>query len=91
MSSTTNILTIPNCGRCGNEMERAITYTGFVWICPYCDASERPMKSVKATRRGWQCPKCGRVWSPIIIECPTCNGPKFIEIVAEDNWEAEAR
>lgn len=22
---------------------------------------------------GWQCPKCGKVYSPIWIECTTCN------------------
>lgn len=23
---------------------------------------------------GWECPKCGRVWSPTTYQCWTCNG-----------------
>ena len=25
------------------------------------------------TNEGWQCPKCGRVWGPIVVECGPCN------------------
>lgn len=25
-------------------------------------------------REGWACPKCGRVWAPICMECTACNG-----------------
>lgn len=27
-----------------------------------------------ATDHGWICPKCGRCYAPICMECPNCNG-----------------
>lgn len=23
--------------------------------------------------KGWECPKCGRVWGPTVIQCSPCN------------------
>ena len=27
---------------------------------------------MKASRYGWMCPQCGRVWSPEVIKCEPC-------------------
>jgi hypothetical protein len=29
------------------------------------------------TPKGWQCPKCGKIWSPSMISCPHCNQPQW--------------
>lgn len=26
---------------------------------------------------GWQCPICGGVYSPLVMECPKCNSPRY--------------
>lgn len=27
-------------------------------------------KKIKASSQGWECPRCHRVWSPSVLECP---------------------
>jgi len=27
----------------------------------------------------WICPKCGRVWGPLVMECKPCNAPVVVQ------------
>jgi hypothetical protein len=37
------------------------------------------------TRKGWECPICGRAWSPDVEQCHRCNGPKAEALKQQDD------
>lgn len=38
------------------------------------------------TQQGWECPKCGRVYSPTTIMCLTCPQPIKTNITTNTPW-----
>ena len=32
-----------------------------------------------SNEKGWECPKCGKVFSPSVTECPYCGGCEMVE------------
>lgn len=48
--------------------------------CPICNPLLSPPKFSPATiasmtPKGWECPKCSRIYAPTCMECWTCNTP----------------
>jgi hypothetical protein len=37
-------------------------------------------------KEGWICPKCGRVFSPWVKECPYCGGNSQITVIWRDDF-----
>ena len=50
------------------------------YACPVCYTTP-PVWSVPSSSPGWQCPSCGRCYSPFIPMCNFC-GPK-VEMTTE--------
>lgn len=38
--------------------------------------------------KGWECPKCGKVFSPFIPECSYCNKEKYIQSPCVHEWDS---
>jgi len=51
------------CRRCSAYIEYLGEYENSAHIYPTITITPKS---------GWQCPKCGRVWSPDVICCPVC-------------------
>ena len=50
--------------------------------CPKCNSATIPVQQIPSfpsvqlipmTPKGWECPKCGRIYAPACMECFTCN------------------
>jgi hypothetical protein len=37
--------------------------------------------------KGWECPKCGRVYAPFVSECQTCNVKNQQQGMPQSNYE----
>ena len=54
---------------------------GTTGTCPKCNGS--PCVCVNGyspqplINQGWQCPKCGNVYSPMYMECARCNANNY--------------
>lgn len=54
---------MPKCPVCAYKEGHAET-------CPYSESDEpHELKKLPA----WECPKCGRIYSPFQLECKKCN------------------
>jgi rubrerythrin len=67
----TAILTHTPVGRDENDFPVAATQTYlYDFISQKLDKAREEGKGRKL--QGWECPKCGSVYSPLTFECPTC-------------------
>lgn len=47
--------------------------------CPRCGGYHMPgqclyaAQGLREPQSGWACPKCGRVYGPLMMECTACN------------------
>ena len=48
------------------------------------DEKEQNIEQNEDVPLGWECPKCGRVWSPYDSECVWCNGKVFGYVIDKD-------
>lgn len=65
---------------CGKEL----TSTDIDNMCPSCrnNATLSGIKEITGidltSQKGWECPKCGRIYAPYVPECHSCNHDKPI-------------
>lgn len=59
-----------NCIRCGRELT---TGDGIGSMCLDCRNKIKPVQEfIPFYQQGWECPKCGRVYSPTTVMCFYC-------------------
>lgn len=54
----------PKCRKCGGDV---VSVPGSVGVCEQCHETHRNVLPL-----GWECPKCGRAYSPSIKTCQPC-------------------
>lgn len=73
-----------NCVKCNNPM----SWHGLNGECPVAQMFEIGDSTISWDRNnGWICPRCGRVYSPSMVECLNCN--KIVKNMATDKEESE--